>query len=225
MEETNMLGLLDFKEMLVAIPTTLIALTGHELAHAFVSYKLGDPTPEYEGRLSFNPLAHLDPFGAIMMALTGFGWAKPVGINPNYYKNKKLGIALVSIAGPLANFLMALIAALIMVLIYAFQGSLNPGIGTSVINILYLFMHLNISLMVFNLIPIPPLDGSKVVGMFLPDNVYYKVLQYERYCMFLIMFLSFSGALSAVLGGGRMLVLHWIQNIAEIILSPILALI
>ncbi len=213
-----MLGLSNLKEMIIALPVTLIALTGHELAHAWVSHKLGDPTPEREGRLTVNPFAHLDPIGAVMMVLTGFGWAKPVGINPMYYKNKKAGTALVSIAGPLANFLMAFIGAFILVLMGKFLFNPTGIISEFVTYSLQRFIILNISLMVFNLIPIPPLDGSKVVGMFLPDRIYYRVLEYERYCMIIIMVLSFSGALRGILSGGIILVFNFIVKIMGFIL-------
>ena len=99
--------------IIINIPIALIAIIGHELAHAWVSTKLGDPTPRYEGRLTLNPLAHLDPIGTLLMIITGFGWAKPVGVNPMYYKDRKKGMALVAVAGPLSNFAMAFLGILI----------------------------------------------------------------------------------------------------------------
>lgn len=214
-----MLGFSSIKDMLIAVPVTLIALTGHELSHAWVSSKLGDPTPENEGRLTLNPFAHLDPIGTLMMILTGFGWARPVGINPMYYKKRKLGIAVVSIAGPLANFIMAFIGMLILTLLGKLHLSFSGAAAEFFIYSLREFIILNISLMVFNLIPLPPLDGSKVVGMFLPDNIYYRVLEYERYCMIIIMLLSFSGALSRILSVGINIVLSFIGVISSLLLS------
>lgn len=214
-----MLGFSSIKDMLIAVPVTLIALTGHELSHAWVSSKLGDPTPENEGRLTLNPFAHLDPIGTLMMILTGFGWARPVGINPMYYKKRKLGIAVVSIAGPLANFIMAFIGMLILNLLGKLHLSFSGAAAEFFIYSLREFIILNISLMVFNLIPLPPLDGSKVVGMFLPDNIYYRVLEYERYCMIIIMLLSFSGALSRILSVGINIVLSFIGVISSLLLS------
>lgn len=196
--------MLSLTNILINIPVALVAIVGHELAHAWVSTKLGDPTPRYEGRLTLNPLAHIDPIGAVMMILTGFGWARPVGVNPMYYKDRKKGMALVAIAGPLSNFVMAFFGILIGVILMLLVEFLNWGGGA--INTIFLiaqtFAIRNLCLMVFNLIPIPPLDGSKILGMFLPNRTYYNVLQYERYAIVLIMFLSFTGAFDRIIGGG-----------------------
>ena len=184
---------------------TLIALTGHELAHAWVSTKLGDPTPRMQGRLSLNPLAHLDIVGTVLMILTGFGWAKPVGINPRYYKNIKQGTALTAAAGPIANLIMAAAAfilyALFLIICYK-TGMVNFNVLTAVQAFVTQFAVRNLCFMVFNLIPIPPLDGAKVLGLLIPDRTYFKMLQYERYCMLLIMFLSLTGAFSTIIGTG-----------------------
>lgn len=190
--------------ILINVPITLVALTGHELGHAWVSTKLGDPTPQREGRLTWNPLAHLDLMGTILMILTGFGWAKPVMINPMYYKDRKKGTALVSLAGPLSNLLMSVIALLIYALLYVIQA--KTGVASAafsfITNIVTLFVFRNLCFMVFNLIPIPPLDGSKVLGLFLNDKAYYTMLQYERYSMILIMVLSLTGVFSGIIGTG-----------------------
>ena len=118
--------------IIINVPITLIALTGHEFAHGWVSTKLGDPTPEREGRLTLNPLAHLDPVGTLLMILTGFGWAKPVGVNPSYYKDTKKGMALTAAAGPLANLIMAFAALLIYAILHVL--CIKLGFGTSVLN-------------------------------------------------------------------------------------------
>ena len=196
--------MLNLTNILIGVPITLIALTGHELAHAWVSTKLGDPTPRREGRLTLNPMAHLDLMGTILMILTGFGWAKPVGVNPMYYKDRKKGMALTAIAGPCANFIMAFLGVLIgtaLLIVGSFLGWSDTVLGN--INfIFYLFAFRNLCFMVFNLIPIPPLDGSKVLGMFLPNRTYYNLLQYERYAIILIMLLSLSGAFDLIIGTG-----------------------
>lgn len=196
--------MLNLTNILIGVPITLIALTGHELAHAWVSTKLGDPTPRREGRLTLNPMAHLDLVGTILMILTGFGWAKPVGVNPMYYKDRKKGMALTAIAGPCANFIMAFLGVLIGTALLI-AGSFLGWSDTVIANInfiFYLFAFRNLCFMVFNLIPIPPLDGSKVLGMFLPNRIYYNLLQYERYAIILIMFLSLSGAFDLIIGTG-----------------------
>lgn len=208
-------------EILLGVPITLIALTGHELAHAWVSTKLGDPTPRLEGRLSLNPLAHLDIMGTILMILTGFGWAKPVGVNPMYYKNRKGGMALVAAAGPIANFIMAFVTMLILgifIVINNVYGVFGASIQTISL-ICQTFALRNVAFMVFNLIPIPPLDGSKILGMFLPDKIYYKVLQYERYAIIIIMLLSFSGALDKILFFGYNNIYLFIINIVNFLIN------
>lgn len=194
-----------WQNLLIGIPITLIALTGHELAHGYVSTKLGDPTPRMQGRLTFNPLAHLDIVGTVLMVLTGFGWAKPVQVDARYYKNPKLGMAITAAAGPLANLVMAFAGLFIYVLVLIFDLKFGflPLKALSVIeSIAYLFAFRNLCFMVFNLIPIPPLDGSKVLGIILPNRIYYTMLQYERYAIIIIMLLALSGAFDFIIGGG-----------------------
>lgn len=202
-----------FGRIFIILPTVLIALTGHEFAHGWVSSKLGDPTPRAEGRLSLNPLRHLDPIGAILMLITGFGWAKPVSVNPMYYKNRKKGMALVAAAGPLANLIMAFVAMVAGM----FLLKIIPSEGAAYIigTIVSIFVQMNLSFMIFNLIPIPPLDGAKVLGMFLSNSAYYKMLEYERYSMLLIMLLSLSGALDSIIGGGVRVVWQIIWHTAS----------
>lgn len=192
--------------VLLLIPLRLMALVLHECAHGYVSTKLGDPTPRIQGRLSLNPLVHLDLFGTILMLLTGFGWAKPVEVNPMYYKDRKKGMALVAVAGPLTNLLLAVVSLLVYYLFAVAVELLNIPISLQVANIIGMICRysatVNLCFMVFNLIPIPPLDGSRILGMFLSNRAYYTLMQYERYSMILIMFLSLSGMLDSVIGGG-----------------------
>lgn len=203
--------------ILINVPITLVALTGHELAHAWVSDKLGDPTPRREGRLSLNPFAHLDLVGTLLMIFTGFGWAKPVSVNPMYYKNRKKGMALVAAAGPLANLLMAFVAMILGMLLLKVCG--NTGAAYWVGTITSIFVQTNLSFMIFNLIPVPPLDGAKILGMFLPNGTYYKMLEYERYAIILIMILSLTGAFDAVIGGGVRVVWQIIWRAASAIVA------
>ena len=204
--------------IIVDIPIALIAIIGHELGHAWVSTKLGDPTPRYEGRLTLNPLVHLDLVGTLLMIFTGFGWARPVGVNPMYYKDRKKGMALVAIAGPLSNFLMAFVGILLAVLLSVFAGGI-VGFGT-VSSIFVRFAFMNLKLMAFNLIPIPPLDGSKILGMLLPNRIYYNVLQYERYAMILILLLSVTGVFSVLIDGGVNVAIRLIIQLVELIMMP-----
>lgn len=184
---------------LCLIPVILISLSIHELAHAYVSYRLGDPTARDLGRLTLNPLKHLDPFGTIMLVVSitrgiGFGWAKPVPINPAYYKNRKLGTILVSLAGPLSNVLQALVFAFPLLYIRLVFGSVSDYSALGVLYLLSnLFVRINLGLAVFNMLPVPPLDGSKILSGILPTRYYFKLMEYERYiglAFILIIFLK-----------------------------------
>lgn len=210
--------------ILINVPITLIALTGHEFAHGWVSTKLGDPTPKMQGRLTFNPLAHLDIVGTLLMIFTGFGWAKPVSVNPRYYKDTKKGMALTAAAGPLANLIMAFIALLIYAILFAVNRKFGLGIDGAVEAVGFIariFAVRNLCFMVFNIIPIPPLDGAKVLGMLLPDGTYYKMLQYERYSMILIMVLSLTGVFSSIIGTGVNIVMNGILNLLNLAVNLI----
>ena len=161
-------------DYLYLLPGILLAVSLHEFAHGWVSWKLGDPTPKREGRLSINPLRHLDPAGAVCMLLFRMGWAKPVMINPWYYKNKKAGIVMVSLAGPLMNVLTGAISIFILAWmdVATYTGALEvTAVVETIYIMLYYFSQLSINLAVFNLIPLPPLDGSKILGTFLPDSL------------------------------------------------------
>lgn len=190
--------------LLILIPLRLLALVVHECSHGYISTKLGDPTPRYQGRLTLNPLVHLDPVGTILMILTGFGWAKPVEVNPMYYKDRKKGMALVAVAGPLSNFLLAFISMLIYVIfvVVSISFNLSQGLVNTILTICTYSAQINLCFMVFNLIPIPPLDGSRILGMFLSNRTYYTLMQYERYSIILIMFLSLTGMFDSIIGGG-----------------------
>lgn len=172
--------------------SVIVALVLHEFAHGYVSYHLGDPTPKVQGRLSMNPLVHLDPFGTICLFMFGFGWAKPVQINTEYYKEKKKGIVLVSLAGPFMNFILAILGVILLkvTLLTSFDG---------VTSLLYVFVSINLGLGLFNLIPIPPLDGSKVLYSILPTDLYFKYMRYEQYGMFLLIILLWFGVLTPFL--------------------------
>lgn len=202
---------------LYLIPGILFAITLHEFAHGFVSWKLGDPTARNAGRLTLNPLSHLDPLGAVCMLLFHMGWAKPVPINPWYYKNKKLGIILTSLAGPLMNILTGGISIFVMVWMEMVvrEGMLAAGNTVSTIySILYYFSVLSINLAVFNLIPIPPLDGSKILIPFLSSKAQEWFYRYERYFMIALMVCLYAGVLDAPINAFYTLIEEGIWHLA-----------
>lgn len=159
--------------VLASIVVVFTALPIHEVAHGFIASKLGDPTAKNLGRLSLNPLAHFDPIGTTMLLLFGYGWAKPVPVNPYYFKNRKNGMALTALAGPMANILLAAVCLLLSKTVYYF-APVNDFFSV-LSQVLSIIININITLAAFNLIPIPPLDGSKIIGFFLPMHIYYRM--------------------------------------------------
>lgn len=176
----------DVMSFILFIPAILIGLTLHEFAHGFVAYRLGDPTPKYQGRLTLNPLAHLDPIGTLLLLFAHFGWAKPVQVNPYYFEgDKRRGMMIVSLAGPFANVLVAYLGALFVGLM---QKGILPYNGLTAQFLLYL-VQINLVLAAFNLIPVPPLDGSKILAGILPretGDVFYRMEQYGPLILMLL---------------------------------------
>jgi len=177
----------------------LVALPVHEWAHAFAAYKLGDETAKWNGRLTLNPLKHLDLIGTVMLVLCGVGYAKPVPVNPYYFNNSKRGMALTSLAGPLANFTMAFAAMVLSSVLYAVFGVTHFMAVSILALVLEIFANINISLTVFNLLPIPPLDGSNIFAAFLPDKWNYTVQRYQQYITAGLFALLLLGALNVPL--------------------------
>ncbi len=166
-----------------------ICFPAHECAHAWTADRLGDPTARKAGRITLNPLKHLDPMGTIMIILCGVGYAKPVPVRIEHFKNPKRDFALTAIAGPISNLIMAILFLLLIRILSGVMGVSETR--TMVLNVLVYAVYINISLAIFNLIPIPPLDGSRVVTAFLPDGAYRKMLHYERYMMIGLLVLIF----------------------------------
>ena len=190
----NLFHALDFTSLgsaALRMAAVLLCLSVHETCHGLAALVLGDPTAKARHRLSLNPLRHIDWLGLAMMFVAGFGWAKPVPVNPNYFKKPKQGMAVTALAGPASNFLLALLAMLISRLIYLY-APYNPVWQTVFDFCLYTVAPLSIGLGLFNLLPLPPLDGSKVLAMFLPDRAYAVWMRYERYGMLVLLALSFA---------------------------------
>lgn len=198
-------GQISFQAVLMQIFALLLViflvLPLHEGAHALVSSLLGDKGVKYRGRLTLNPVSHIDPMGALCLILFGFGWAKPVPVDPRYYKNPKVGMAITALAGPLSNILAAFVGLLIYTFIVGFvplEFLFSEALGYISVFFQY-FVILNISLAVFNLIPVPPLDGSKILFAFLPDRIIYQINRYQQYYVIAIFVLLWVGVLDVPL--------------------------
>ena len=174
----------DIPQLLLNLVAVLVALTIHEYAHGYAAYKLGDNTAQLCGRLTLNPVKHLDPFGALCMLVFRFGWAKPVPINPRNFKNPKRDFAITALAGPLVNIVVAFFSAFFLLLADKFFVVTNSVMLNNVqyytTVFFYIFHLVNLGLGIFNLIPIPPFDGSRILNAVLPPKLYFKVMKYEQ---------------------------------------------
>ncbi len=226
--------------ILLSIPGVFLALAVHECAHGWMSYKLGDPTAKNLGRLTLNPIKHIDPIGLICMILFHFGWAKPVPVNARYYKKPRRDMALVAAAGPVSNLIMCIFGMLmlhIIYLLYSFTPDAMPfyliwntaiyvdpvemDMLAKIIYVLFIFFQqfsiLNISLAVFNLLPIPPLDGSRIMYIFLPTKAYFGIMKYERIIMMVMLVLLWLGAFSGILSTVSGTLFGWIFDLIRLI--------
>ena len=194
-------------QVLLSIPVILFSLTFHEVAHGYIAYRMGDTTARDLGRLTLNPIKHLDPIGSLLMLTVGYGWAKPVPINTRRFENPKKGMALTALAGPVSNFIIATVSVAIYSLMVAALNVqaiaqaivLNEGL-LNLYRAIYLMFklsaYLNVSLAVFNLIPLPPFDGSRIFYSFLPAKLYFAVMKYERYILIVFLALLYTGVVS-----------------------------
>ncbi len=181
----------------------LIALTFHEVAHGFAAKLLGDNTADSRGRLSLNPMKHLDLIGFLCMLFFGFGWARPVPINAGNFKKPKLGMALSALAGPVMNLILAFLILIPYELLLLFldngilavEGEFSVNLIRTIVTFIGMFHQLNLTLAIFNFIPVPPLDGSRILYSFLPDKYYFGVMKYERIISMVLMLLLFIGLL------------------------------
>ncbi len=200
----------DFKTALIlalfSLFIVVFSLSFHEFSHALTAYALGDPTAKYNGRLSLNPFKHLHPIGFVCMLLFGFGWANPVPINANYFKNRKGGMAVSALAGPVSNILLSFISLLMQNILKHIAFGMTYAAflkWETIISILLLFFGLahtmNLYLAVFNLLPIPPLDGSRILFIFLPADKYFKVMKYEQFIALGLIVLLYIGVLNGPL--------------------------
>ncbi|MGE5560044.1 MAG: site-2 protease family protein [Chloroflexota bacterium] len=187
--------LFDLQGIIISLPVILVSLSFHEFAHAWAADRLGDPTARLSGRLTMDPLAHIDPFGFILLILAGWGWAKPVPVNPYNFRRPKQGMLYTSLAGPVSNIVLALVS------VVAFKIVLLMNLRNQfVISLISRMIMLNIGLAAFNLIPVPPLDGSKILAGLLPDRGSNVIWNLETYGPFILIALVATGAIDLVLG-------------------------
>ena len=207
---TNLWNTLDFgtlRDAAVQLLAVLFCLTVHETCHGLAALALGDPTAKRQHRLSLNPLRHIDWFGLLMMLVAGFGWARPVPVNPNYFKKPRQGMALTALAGPASNLLLALLLLIPARLIYTYAH--YSVFNQTALDFLTSTAALSIGLGLFNLIPIPPLDGSKVLAVLLPERAYRWLMRYECFGIFALWLLVALGV------GGRYmsLAIRWVYTL------------
>ena len=191
-------------DLILLAPPLLLALTFHEFSHGYVANQLGDPTARLAGRLTMNPIKHLDPIGTLAFFFVKFGWAKPVPVNPSYFRDPRKGMLWVALAGPMSNLFLAIISAiLVKILIVVITPVRHSPVATSVL-LPFLYMTvksvwINLVLSIFNLLPVPPLDGGRILGGLLPEDMYRSYMKIEPYGFVIVVLLSFSGVLSFII--------------------------
>ena len=191
-------------DLILLAPPLLLALTFHEFSHGYVANQLGDPTARLAGRLTMNPIKHLDPIGTLAFFFVKFGWAKPVPVNPSYFRDPRKGMLWVALAGPLSNLFLAIVSAIVVkILIVVITPVRHSPVATSIL-LPFLYMTvksvwINLMLSIFNLLPVPPLDGGRILGGLLPEDMYRSYMKIEPYGFVIVVLLSFSGVLSFII--------------------------
>ncbi|SEM89365.1 site-2 protease family protein [Lihuaxuella thermophila] len=217
-----------FRYPLEQIPYVLLALSlafaVHEFAHAYTAYRFGDPTAANQGRLTLNPLVHLDLVGTIMIFLAGFGWARPVPVNRFYFKNPRVAGPLVSVAGPVSNLMLAFIFTFFLYLLtgLGWMDTLSERIALMINQIFLHIIHLNVVLFIFNLLPFPPLDGYRIIEDLVPNDTRAKMVQYEQYGIFLFLILAITPLGEYVFGPIFNTAVPFITDLMHVVLSPLL---
>lgn len=187
----------NIRSFLIRIIAIILAFSLHEAAHAYASYIFGDPTARRMGRLTINPLAHIDPVGLLCLIVVGFGWGKPVPVNPRYYKDAKTGMIWTAFAGPLMNFVLAFVCVFLFMLLQKVSLSFcATNVGNFLLDVMGQTAYISVGLGIFNCIPIPPLDGSKILFSFLPEEKYFKYIENSRYAALILIGLIYTGALN-----------------------------
>jgi len=191
-------------QLIIMAPPLLLALTLHEYAHGYVAYRLGDPTARNAGRLTLNPLSHLDPIGTIAFFFIRFGWAKPVPVNPIYFKNPRQDMLWVALAGPVTNLLLAITSAVLLKALISTAtvipySTMLEAILVPLYNMLVASVWINLVLCIFNFLPIPPLDGGRILTGLLPEDLARTYASFERYGFIVILILAFSGVLGTII--------------------------
>ena len=194
----------NINQIIIMAPPLLLALTLHEYAHGYIAYRLGDPTARNAGRLTLNPLSHLDPIGTIAFFFIKFGWAKPVPVNPRYFQNPRQDMLWVALAGPVTNLLLAVASALVLKLVIGIASVLPysrllEAILVPFSNMLVASIWINLVLCIFNFLPIPPLDGGRIMTGLLPENLARTYASFERYGFIVILILAFTGVLGTII--------------------------